>query len=223
LYEEFARARGKSLAGEKTPDFVRQLPVLHGLMPWIRTVHIIRDGRDAALSILEWAADRKGPGRFALWREEPVGASALWWSWLTWTGIRDGAAIGSSRYTELKYEELVTAPEAVLSRIAAFLDLDFTSEMLSYHEGRRRSQPGLSAKQAWLPPRPGLRDWRTQMPERDVELFEAIAGDLLAHLGYQRAFGDISPEVAATADRCRRWWASEMPHRPIGPDVQVQH
>ena len=34
-------------------------------------------------------------------------------------------------------------------------------------------------------PTPGLRDWRTQMSPEDIATFEALAGDLLADLGYE--------------------------------------
>jgi hypothetical protein len=82
--------------------------------------------------------------------------------------------------------------------------------MLTYHEGKTRSKSGLSSKKAWLPPTPGLRDWRTQMAERDRELFQALAGDLLAELGYERSARRSSPEVATVADHCRRWWELEL-------------
>ena len=36
--------------------------------------------------------------------------------------------------------------------MAAFLELPFAPEMLTYHEGKTRHEPGLSAKKAWLPP-----------------------------------------------------------------------
>jgi hypothetical protein len=38
-----------------------------------------------------------------------------------------------------------------------------------------------------LPPTPGLRDWRTQMPADDVARFEAIAGPELKAHGYETA------------------------------------
>ena len=98
--------------------------------------------------------------------------------------------------------------------ISDFLELCYDDQMACYHEGRTRHEPGLSAKAAWLGPTPGLRDWRRQMQERDVELFEAIAGDALSEAGYERACRRISPAIEAVADRCRRWWAAHMPGRP---------
>src|SRR5262245_43403593 len=72
LYSEFAQARAKPFGGEKTPDYVRHLPRLRALFPRAKIIHIIRDGRDVALSTLEWANREKGPGRFDLWKTEPV-------------------------------------------------------------------------------------------------------------------------------------------------------
>jgi sulfotransferase family protein len=213
LYSAYGRLRGKPLAGEKTPDYVRYLPHLHALFPWARIVHIIRDGRDVALSTLEWAHENKGPGKFELWREEPVAVCALWWRRQVGTGRQDARHLRPSRYREIRYEDLVARPEATLRDLSAFLGLPFSPEMLAYNEGKTRHDPKLSAKKAWLSPTPGLRDWPTQMDERDVELFEALAGDLLSDLGYERRIDTPSPKIAEIADGCRRWWDSEMARR----------
>lgn len=213
LYSQLARIHGKPLAGEKTPDYVRCLPLLHRLFPWTRTVHIIRDGRDVALSALEWAREGKGPGKFALWRDEPVAVCALWWRWQVSTGRNDGRAAGRERYREIHYEELVARPEETLRGVAGFLGLPFAREMLDYHVGRFSDRPGLDAKKAWAPPTPGLRDWRASMGPRDVELFEALAGDLLAELGYERSRSGNSTEITAVAEYCARWWQGELERR----------
>jgi hypothetical protein len=213
LYSRFAAQHGKPLGGEKTPDYVRHLRLLSCLFPWAKAVHIVRDGRDVALSLLEWAREERGPGRFALWREEPIAVSALWWKWLVSAGRRDGRTLGPGRYHELLYEELVAHPEQRLRGLAAFLELPYGPEMGRYFEGNTRPRPGRSAKSAWLPPTSGLRDWRTQMPAGDQELFEAIAGDLLSELGYELARDPVGPNVAALAGRCERWWQTEMERR----------
>jgi hypothetical protein len=209
LYSAVARMNGKPLAGEKTPDYVRNIPLLHALFPRARFVHIVRDGRDVALSALNWAKPDKGPGRSELWKEQPVAVCALWWRRMVSAGSRDGVPLGSGVYAQLSYEDLVADAEVLLRSASAFLGLEYSPEMLSYYRGRTRREPGLSTKRAWLPPTSGLRDWRSQMPASDVELFEAIAGDLLAELGYERAFETISPSVAAVAERCEAWWEDE--------------
>jgi hypothetical protein len=215
LYTSFAGRRGKPLGGDKTPDYVRHLPLLSALFPGARFIHIVRDGRDVALSVLEWARPDKGPGRFALWSEEPVAVCGLWWRWLVGAGRHNGRALGADRYRELSYESLVADPEPALRGLATFLGLPFAPEMLTFHEGETRSEPGLSAKKAWLPPTQGLRDWRRDLPERELELFEAIAGDLLAELGYERACAGRSPAIQAVAERSKAWWEGELARRSV--------
>jgi len=213
LYSEHARLHGKELAGEKTPDYVRCLPLLHSLFPRARVVHIIRDGRDVALSTLEWAREGIGPGRFALWREQPVAVCALWWRWQVETGRRDGERLGPEIYREVRYEDLVARPEETLRSLSEFLELPFARDMVSFHAGKTKSDPRLSAKRAWLPATPGLRNWRTEMPPGNIALFEAIAGDLLCALGYGRGIDATAPEVEETARECRTWWDAEFDAR----------
>ena len=213
LYSEHARLHGKELAGEKTPDYVRYLPLLHALFPHARVIHIVRDGRDVALSTLEWATEQKGPGKFALWRDEPVAVCALWWSWQVGSGRREGGHLGPELYREVRYEDLVADPEATLRSLAGFLDLPFAPEMVSFSAGKTKSDAKLSAKSAWLPATPGLRDWRRDMAADDFELFEAIAGDLLSELRYERNLDEVAPVAAATARECEAWWNAEMAAR----------
>lgn len=213
LYAEFARLHGKRLGGEKTPDYVRHLPLLHRLFPWAKIVHIIRDGRDVALSTLEWANGTKGPGRYELWHSEPLAVCALWWRWQVRAGREQAGILGPHVYREVRYEELVARPEEVLRTLADFLGLDYAHEMLDFHVGRQRDEPGLSAKKAWLPPTSGLRDWRTSLSSDELQLFDALAGDLLAELDLERGAGEPPPAIVARAADCRRRWDAEQARR----------
>jgi Sulfotransferase family len=210
LYDEFAANHGKVLAGDKTPHYVRYLPFLRRLFPASSTVHIVRDGRDVALSMLDWARPGLGPGRFPLWQSEPLGVAALSWRWHVTTGVRDGHSCFGARYHEVLYERLVDDPDTELQTLSELLEIPYAGEMLAYHEGKTRSAQGLSAKSAWLPPVAGLRDWRRQMAERDVEIFEALAGDVLSSFGYEREFVRISARAEAHAARCRERWEQEV-------------
>src|SRR5258708_2242159 len=204
LYSEHGRLNGKQLAGEKSPGFVRHLPRLHALFPWVKTIHIIRDGRDVALSMLEWTRQGKGPAAsFELWQEEPIAVCALWWLKKVEAGLQAGRSLDPNKYREVRYEDLVANPGDFLQTLADFLNLPYTREMLDYYVGKTRNEPELTTKQRWLPVTPGLRDWRRRMNERELELFEALAGDLLSGLGYHRAFPRVSTQMAALADYCK--------------------
>lgn len=214
LYDEFALQAGKSLAGEKTPDYVRRIDLLHGLFPDARFVHIIRDGRDTALSLMQWATPVKGPGRLGLWSAQPLACSALWWAWMVRSAREQVQSMGDIEYLEVRYEQLCLAPDVVAREITNFLGLEFREAMLHYYRGRAKENArGLSAKSAWLAPQVGLRDWRNDMNADQAELFEALAGEELEQLGFERAFDRIGNRTLDIAAECRLWWQENF--RPI--------
>lgn len=221
VYCEFAALHGKTLGGEKTPDYVRSLPLLHRLFPEAKLLHIVRDGRDVALSAREWAHPGKGPGRFALWQEAPLAVCALWWRWQVGNGRRSARRLPPGVLLEVGYEALVRDPRGQLGRIAQFLGIGQVDAMLAFHEGRTRSGTSLSAKSAWLPPTAGLRDHASQLTPEELALFELLAGDLLAECGYRLAAAPdelANPQTRARAQRCQSAWQAELDGRRKGSD-----
>jgi hypothetical protein len=198
VFAYFAARRNKSRYGDKMPAYVLRIPFLAGMFPEARFVHIIRDGRDVALS----AAAFRG----AL--TDPV-ALAIDWCERVDAGRRAGQALGAIRYHEVRYEQLVAEPEAPIAGVCAFLDLPFEPAMLQFFErhddvpAKLRDNP----RHARLaePLSAGSRSWRTAMAPADRERFEAVAGDLLTDLGYERAVRDppAGARVAAAWGRLR--------------------
>jgi hypothetical protein len=213
LYNLRGARQNKPFSGEKTPNYCRQIPALHTLFPSSRFIHIVRDGRDTTLSALRWATDTKGPGKWGLWKEDPVGTCALWWRWQAGAGDRDGRALPNGLYRSLRYEDLVSNPESELREIAKLLGLPYSEVMVNYHVGKVRKQSGLSAKSAWLPPVQGLRDWRQDMSPEDVSVFEGIAGDMLTHFGYECVEPRTGQSVTRRVSRCLEWWNHEGKER----------
>jgi Sulfotransferase family len=215
LFDRYGAARGKLIVGDKTPGYVREIGLLHELFPRARFVHLVRDGRDVCLSALEW--ERKAEQfrrRFPTWDDAPVATAALWWRWHVLEGRASGNRLGPELYVELRYEALVADPEDECRRLCDFLRVAFDPAMLRFHEGRTRFEPGLSAKHAWLPPTPGLRDWTTQMPREQVEEFEAAAGDALEAFGYPRAVPAPGAGLVRTVARV----VAAFPDRRLGED-----
>jgi hypothetical protein len=204
FFDLYGRIEGKPLVGDKTPGYVRCLPLLHGLFPEARMVHLIRDGRDVARSAIGWRRWPNLARRLSTGRRHPIPTAALWWERHVRSGREAGEALGPGTYCEVRYEALVADPGGEAERLCAFLDLRFDEAMLRFHERRRRSDPGLSAKKAWLPPTPGLRNWRAEMSVDDVESFEAMSGDLLDVLGYPRGAPDPSAEARELAAEIRK-------------------
>jgi hypothetical protein len=193
LFDLHGQVEGTRRVGEKTPGYVRALPTIHSLWPGAKVVHLIRDGRDVTLSVLEWSKAERLAGRFPTWEDDPVVTAALWWELHVRLGREAGALLGTERYYELRYESLVADAERECASLCAFLGVDYDPAMLLFHERRTRSTRGLSAKKAWRPIIAGLRSWREQMEPDVLRRFESAAGELLAELGY-------SPGSTASGD-----------------------
>jgi hypothetical protein len=181
VFEAYAAARGKPRWGDKTPLYMQHLPLLERLFPAAQFVHLIRDGRDAALSFLSvpegimtegWGHPRDAAGFACQWATEVRAARAL------------GARVGSARYLEARYEALVAEPEAELRRVCSFAALEYDNAMLGY-VGRTDSARKAHQQRLNEPPRVGVRNWQSEMAAVDVAAFEAVAGDLLNELGYE--------------------------------------
>jgi hypothetical protein len=210
LFDLFGERRGKRLVGDKSPGYVRYLPTLHGLWPDAKFVHVIRDGRDVCLSVLDW---RKAVTRFSTFDDDPVTTTGIWWEWYVQLGREGSSQLGPGLYHELRYESLVAEPERESARLCDFLGIPYDAAMLRFHEGRTRSKSGLSTKAAWLPVTGGLRDWRTQMDPVDVPRFEAAAGDLLDELGYPRSTPSVPRRALDQAARIRETFVREAQAR----------
>lgn len=192
FYRMYAERFGKPRWGDKTPLHCREMPLLERLLPEARFVHLVRDGRDASLSLRRtWFS----PG-------DDIETLAHYWRENVAAAREGGAAV--RRFLEVRYEDLVAAPERVLRDVCAFLDLRFCGEMLRYpertparlaeHRARYRSDGSLlvsreerlrqqaSTLEAPMTSRAGV--WRREMKPEEARRFEQIAGDLLVAYGY---------------------------------------
>jgi hypothetical protein len=205
LYASYASQRGKERYGDKTPAHVLHLPYLAEAFPEARFIHLIRDGRDVTCSYL---ARGIGP------RDGVEGA--MRWKHTVATGRRDGTRLGPDRYLEVRYEGLVADPEGHLKTITGFIELDYDEAMIDYgaHVDGMLPSPHLKDlhDNVYRPPTENLRDWRREMDPVEVTMFEALAGDLLSELGYERAVPDPSPMTRLEA---RRRWARVNAERVV--------
>jgi hypothetical protein len=210
LFDLHGEIHGKSLVGDKTPDYARNLPTLHALWPGAKFIHLIRDGRDVQLSAVNWKRKAaRFTSLFPSWGKEPVATAAAWWEWHVRQARESGRLLGPGLYCEVHYEALVERPDEECARLCAFLGIPYDGSMLRFHEGRTHMGDGRDAKAAWLPVTPGLRDWRVQMTAAEVERFEAVAGGLLEELGYSRATSHPRNEVVAYASWIRDQFARD--------------
>jgi Sulfotransferase family len=198
FYRLYAERAGKLRWGDKTPGYLRRMRAIERVLPEARFVHLIRDGRDVAVSI---TGLHFGP--------QTVQDAAERWARRIRRARRQGAKVRS--YTEVRYEDLVADPEPTLRRICGIIELHWDDAMLEYHqraperlsEITRDLRRGKESREGEVIPadqrvaiherasRPPQSDrvgrWRSEMSEADRQVFARTAGDLLEELGYPAA------------------------------------
>ncbi|MDQ3751458.1 MAG: sulfotransferase [Actinomycetota bacterium] len=191
-YRAWARRRDKPLWGDKTPRYVESIPLLAGLWAPARFVHLVRDGRNVALSYADVAF---GP--------KIVAKAARLWARRVRAGIEAGRGLEPGRYLQMRYEDLVEDTERHARTLCGFLGLSFDPVVLDYVErGRDAVLPRAAANNPNVtrPLMTQTRSWEQAMPEGQVEVFEAVAGQVLSELGYPRRY----PEPSGAATRRAR-------------------
>ena len=204
LFDRYGAERGKPLVGNKTVDHALNVGTLHEVFPAAKFVHLILDGRDVAASAVAWRRSKRLAEEFSTWDEDPITTAALWWEWHVRRAREAGRTLDEDLYHEVFYEALVTDPAGESERLCGFLGIPYSDAMVRFHEGREKEDPSLDAKSAWKPPTRGLRDWRTSMDPQSRTRFEAVAGELLDELGYERGTGETEDEALERAEGVRR-------------------
>lgn len=170
-------AQGKARWGEKTPHHtLLWRTVLEGF-PDLQAIHLVRDGRDVALSF----------------RAAPFGPKHVYHvarHWVRYLVAAEEArkVLGEAAFVQVRYEDLLAEPERELRRICEFLGEPFDPGMLTFYRDDtayptdrrnldRLRQPVLSDN---------TQKWRTGLTPRELRIFEAVAGAALERYGYAR-------------------------------------
>lgn len=195
FYAAYAARHSKPRWGDKTPVYIESIAKIGGTLgDQARFVHLIRDGRDVAVSRGARAIKR---GREAT----PARTEAETWKQRI-QGAREQAR-EVEHYLELRYEDLISDAEAALQKVCKFIELEFDPAMLSYHEGAQERLSEFSdlpskggkvrpsseriaahALTSEPPQADRVERWRTELDTSAIADYEDVAGDLLADLDY---------------------------------------
>jgi len=169
---------------EQTPETAHVLPAALAAYPEAKAVHVVRDGRDVVCSLLErgWLSSgragaddaRLAYGSGARFWVEPErveeferlsDAGRAAWAWRRYVLA---ARARPERTIEVRYEEIAADPDAVATRVAAFLHTEPELIARGFREVHNRS----------------VGRWRRELDEVQLAEIEREAGGLLRELGY---------------------------------------
>lgn len=199
----YATAKGKERWANIDIANLDSMHMLNDWFPDAKFLHIVRDGRDVALSHQTMPY---GSGNIAECAEA--------WERRITINLRVGHVLGPSRYAVVRYEDLILEPENALAKVCRFLEVEFSPEMIHYQQMVAEKVP---EDRKWLWPaldkqldRTKVGRWRHSMSKNQRAVFESIAGDLLRKLDYEAldeipvSTGRLALELAYFLDRGAR-------------------
>lgn len=159
--------------GDKTPEYMDQLPELAALFPTAQYILVVRDGRDTAMSIIPRYF---GPNNFV--------SAALEWRDTIRAGMQFLETLPPDRKLVIRYEDMLSNPVDTLKSVMDYL-------------GARPRNPAMFEQVAPLLQKEvvsgNFNKWKTKMSVRDREIFEALAGPELAYYGFETEFSQPRP------------------------------
>jgi Sulfotransferase family len=180
IMQEIAGSQQVERWAECTPDHLLYLPEIKHEIPDALIVHIIRDGRDVAVS----AAKQGWFHPFPWDRHRDVLVAGLYWEWVVNQGRRWGSSCGSE-YHEVRFEQLFSHPAETLALLGQFIGHDLDYERIRKVGIGSVSNPNtsfeLGLEGGGFSP---IGRWQEQLSEEDKSALECLLAGTLTALQY---------------------------------------
>ena len=198
LMESIAAEQGASRWAECTPTNAFYMDAIKTAFPDARFVHMVRDGRDVALSL----AQQNWIRPYHWDRNRHHVPAAVYWEWTVRAGKAGGKAAGVD-YLEVRFEDLVRDTAKALARIGEFID-----HPMDYDRIQRCAIGSVARPNTSFGMGPGgptfnpVERWRSSSAEI-LRALEALVGPTLQELGYELATDPTALALPAL-ERCNR-------------------
>jgi hypothetical protein len=186
---EYGKQSGKPVPQvwvDHTPLNLRYTQMLLELFPEARIVHIVRDGRAVANSLMR-----------VDWGPNNVESAAHFWVESLARGFAAELMCGPERIIRVRYEDLVWEPAATLEKLCTYVEINYEPGM---SQGTGFRVPEYTAHQHSLvgsvPDSSRINSWERELTPRQVEIFESVAADLLLGLGYSLKYGTEAKQIS---------------------------
>jgi hypothetical protein len=176
VMEEMCRKQGVARWAETTPEHLLYISRIKQTIPDALVIHVIRDGRDVALSWEKKAQIRRLP----LDQLRPAMAAGIYWEWIVGQGQAAGRQLGAD-YLELHYEDLVLKPREILARVEPFIEHRLDYEQITRVALGSVAAPNTAFKGESRSP---IGRWKTDLAAPELEKLESLIGGSLARFGY---------------------------------------
>jgi hypothetical protein len=189
-YETGTRRDEHVMWGDKSPAYIRHIDLLLQHFPDARIVHIVRDVRDHCVSMRR------------AWHKD-VRRAAYQWG-------RDVAAAHRTciaqpqRCIEVSYENLLRTPQTELSRLCAFLDLQYSDAMTRLHKPAEPARGGGRPEGATEIVQNNFGKYMQRLRPREIRDVESLAFDTMRALGMQPLYARRQRSMGRIEQTLRR-------------------
>ena len=173
IFEQFATYHGMERWGDKTPEYIYDLPVLNKLFPEAKYIHIVRDGRDVALSEFKTQFGAKNIYKAAEEWKRKVGLIHEF-----------GSLLPAERYCEIRYEDFLSRPSDVFQKLISFLKIANDDQVVQFIEKNISSDLK----------RGNFYKWKNELDRSQRRIFEREAGDFLRYYNYENEY-NLLPKI----------------------------
>lgn len=165
---------------EKNPRNILRIPFLRAVFPEAKFIHIVRDGRDVACSLLPgiggrwWAHERPPQWRDLFARYRGIIRCAHAWREIVHIGLDDLAHVP---HLQIRYEDLVARPRDVARQLVEYLGLPLHPRVIEFSEKIQNTTHG--SYQAKYQSIWSRRDHRQRVGRWRENLSEELQRDVL--------------------------------------------
>ena len=177
LYDQYRRAKGKKRWGCKSTFVIHYVDRVRSLHPGAKFIHLVRDGRDVAVSAKTSVFNHFHPhyvGR--LWGEQQR------------TAIELAKTLPSEGMLGVRYEDLLDDPAKTVRRVCEFIGEDYSDALLDYFKSGEAKNLAGSSRSWENVDKPVLKHnhskYKRELSAAEIEAFELQAFEELKHFGY---------------------------------------
>lgn len=171
LLGAYAESRSKRRPGEKTPQHAEHIETLLEWFPDATVIHVVRDPRDVVASLQN-----------VPWGRRSTASNARLWVGLVRAAER---AAGRDGFLTLRYEDLVSDPEASVRSLCRTLGEPYLAELISDPSQETPDRPWFSRAYQQPISRSRVGLWRRELSDGQAGIVEWIAGSLMKTHGYE--------------------------------------
>lgn len=177
-FQMFADAHDKPRWGDKRPSYARYLDAVFAMFPDAQYINVVRDPRATVASMrkLGWFDGNIAHGT-EMW-ERSIRSVESW-----------RKRLAQDQFLDVRYEDLVSDPAAVLERIVLFLGLPEGSadKMLAYYEQVDVPDNAYHWRVSQPVTADAVRSWEQTLSGEEIALVEQATRKAMAQFGYEPA------------------------------------